>query len=463
MAKDPDKLAADFDAEGSGLLAEEEAFDRRLLWRLGSWGLGAVGAVTIAVMANQSALTLKRDQVAAVDIARQAQQLQTLAKDSHNEARRLAAAIDTLNGDRDRLYSRVTSLEQGLDSVTGTVAKQVTAPAPTATAVAAAPAALPAAPASSPPAIAPPALAPVATTPSATSSDRPAAPDKASASIDSKASGAAEKPSAVAERPVAADKKSAATKPQAASERLAPESAPPVSGAAAASIASPMTAAAAGADEPKIVAPAPPVAEKPVTDKPVLAMADPAAGKPTEPVKAPTASDVSAAPIPPLVITPDPDSEIEDDAGAPKAQIQRTEFGIDLGTANSVNGLRALWRGLLKSKSNAPLAALRPIIVIKESTSGLGMQLRLVAGPLNDAGTAAKICAGLSLNQRTCETAIYDGQRLSLKNDDPPAAGRPAHRRAAPRRAVAPPPPPVAEEKKPEPTTFSSMFRRNGQ
>ena len=75
------------------------------------------------------------------------------------------------------------------------------------------------------------------------------------------------------------------------------------------------------------------------------------------------------------------DAEADDDA-APKVSLQRTEFGVDLGTANSVNGLRMLWRGLLKSRSNAPLAALRPIIVIKESANGLGMQLRLVAGPL---------------------------------------------------------------------------------
>ncbi|HEX7924247.1 MAG TPA: hypothetical protein VF583_25035, partial [Bradyrhizobium sp.] len=202
-------------------------------------------------------------------------------------------------------------------------------------------------------------------------------------------------------------------------------------------------------------------AATPVADKPLMASRDPAPNKATETARPPTASDVNAAPIPPLVITPDPDSEVEEDA--PKAQVQRTEFGVDLGTANSVNGLRALWRGLMKSKANAPLAALRPIIVIKENSNGLGMQLRLVAGPLNDAGTAAKICAGLSLVQRTCETAIYDGQRLAL--NEPPAGARPAlpHRRVAPRRTAAPPPQPVAEEKKPEGTTISSMFRRNSQ
>ena len=119
-----------------------------------------------------------------------------------------------------------------------------------------------------------------------------------------------------------------------------------------------------------------------------------------------------------------------------RSSLRRTEFGVDLGTANSVNGLRALWRGLLKSRSNAPLAALRPIIVIKESTNGLGMQLRLVAGPLNDAGAAARICAVLTENKRPCETAIFDGQRLSLAPDDPAARRRqataaPARRRQA--------------------------------
>jgi hypothetical protein len=98
-----------------GLLAEEDELDRRALWRIGSWGVGATGAVILAVMANQSSLGLKRDQLAAADLSRQAQQIQSVARETQSEARRLASAIDTLNGDRDRLYSRVTSLEQGLD------------------------------------------------------------------------------------------------------------------------------------------------------------------------------------------------------------------------------------------------------------------------------------------------------------------------------------------------------------
>jgi hypothetical protein len=129
MAKDSAKPVSSFEAENtggilSGFLAEEDDFDRHSLLRLGTWGLASVGAVIVAVLANQSSIGLRREQVAAADLARQSQQIQSVAKESQNETRRLASAIDTLNGDRDRLYSRVSVLEQGLDSVTGSLARQ---------------------------------------------------------------------------------------------------------------------------------------------------------------------------------------------------------------------------------------------------------------------------------------------------------------------------------------------------
>jgi hypothetical protein len=192
---------------------------------------------------------------------------------------------------------------------------------------------------------------------------------------------------------------------------------------------------------------------------------DPAATKLLEPGK--PSSSIVVSPIPEVVAAAPTNDDDESDA--PKVALQRTEFGVDVGTANSVNGLRALWRGLLKSRSNAPLTTLRPIIVVKEGTNGLGMQLRLVAGPLNDAGAAAKICAVLTENKRHCETTIFDGQRLSLgPEEQPAAAAKPApHRRGAAKRAAAVV---VEEPKKPEkppetpPTGLTSFFnRRNPQ
>jgi len=53
LAKHPDHQAGYLDAEDTGglltgFLAEEDKFDRRTLWRLGSWGVGTVGAVIVA-------------------------------------------------------------------------------------------------------------------------------------------------------------------------------------------------------------------------------------------------------------------------------------------------------------------------------------------------------------------------------------------------------------------------------
>jgi hypothetical protein len=94
-----------------------------------------------------------------------------------------------------------------------------------------------------------------------------------------------------------------------------------------------------------------------------MAPPDPAAAKLVEPGR--SQGSVIAIPIPEVMAAaPATDAEADEETG-PKVAVQRTQFGVDLGTANSVPGLRALWRGLLKWKSNAPLAALRPIIVIK--------------------------------------------------------------------------------------------------
>jgi TolA-binding protein len=366
MAKDRDNLAEGFDTDNSGgwlagFLAEEDDLDRRSLWRLGSWGVGSVAAVVVAVMASQSSIGARRDQIASADLARQSQQIQSVAKDSQSEARRLASAIDTLNGDRDRLYSRVTVLEQGLDSVTGSIARQ----------------------------------------------------------------------------------NSAASSPQAASSRLSglePQAAlqdsPPVA-------AAPATTVAALTDRPRDVAasvapanatasteakaanlPAATPATPLMPSKSMMAPPDPAAAKLIEPDQ------------PPDVIMAAPEAVAAAPATSdPEVAVQRTEFGVDLGAANSIEGLRALWRSLLKS--NTALTALRPIIVVKERSNGLGMQLRLVAGPLSDAAAAAKICAGLTESERVCETSMFDGQRLAMKSDEPAAVARPPRKRGSAKRARA--------------------------
>lgn len=382
MAKDSDPLADAFDTKEtgglfSGLVAEESAFDRRMMWRLGSWGVAAVGAVTIAVMANQAQLGWRRDQTASADLARQADRLQVLTKESQNEARRLAAAIETLNTDRDRLYSRVTLLEQGLDSVTGAIARQATPPPQDATSQAATPAA--------------PSVAPVASTPA--SGDKP------------RTDAAKETPKETSkEKPKDTPKETSKNTPK---ETAKEPSSPPPQTAAAASLVqqSPATSSALPTiplvPSKSIMAPPDPAASKLMQPE----TSEKADGKKVEPASAPTEA-VAAAAKPPEA------GESESAAIA----VQQTRFAIDLGGANSVDGLRALWRGV--TKSNPEVAALRPIIMIKEGTTGPGMQFRLGAGPLVNAAVAAKFCAGLAENDRHCETTVFDGQRLSMRGSE---------------------------------------------
>jgi hypothetical protein len=439
MAKDSHGLAGGFDAENtggalSGLLAEEDEFDRRTLWRLGSWAVASIGAVIVAILVNQSSIGMRREQIASADLARQTLQMQSVARENQNEARRLASAIETLNGDRDRLYSRLATLEQGFESVTGTVARQNSASAPSQAAASPTAASAPSATASAgstsalvpsaPAAVAAsetpapaqkPALAPVAATP-ATSAEKPVTPAKAS------------------------------EKPPAAIARAEP-------------------APTATPSEPPAIANAPAQPTSLMASKSIMAPPDPAAPKLLEPMQPPKV--ITAAPMPEIVASVPPneeDTETDSAANVPKPSIQRTEFGVDLGGANSIPGLRALWRGLLKSRSNATLVALRPIIVIKEASNGLGMQLRLVAGPISDAAAAAKICASMIANERPCTTAVFEGQRLALNPEEtapteikPAVPAKPSPQRRSNSRR-----PPVAEEpaSKPEPSTLSSFFSR---
>jgi hypothetical protein len=99
--------------------------------------------------------------------------------------------------------------------------------------------------------------------------------------------------------------------------------------------------------------------------------------------------------------------------------------------------------------------------MVKESTTGLGMQLRLAAGPLTDAAAAAKICAALIDSERTCEMTVFDGQRLAMTADEqtlaavkPTATPPLQHRRGSVSRRTkkdeAPP--------KPDPSTLSRLF-----
>lgn len=384
MTRDRKPLHDDLTGETGGwldrLLADEVELDRRSMWRLGSWGVGAVAALVVAILAARAPATLQRDQLAAAEIARQAQQVQWVAQESQKQTRQLSAAVETLNSDRDRLYARLTVLEQGLDSVTGALARQ---PAPLAPA--------PSSPAATPPATPmADAMADHAAVPITETRPEPAAPPKV-------APVATVVPASAGARP---DEK----KPETAKS----EPANPEAGSVAAS--------------------------RIATNK-----ADTAKAPPEAP-QSPAATGALAA------------GEPAGDDALPPVAVARTAFGVDLGGANSVEGLRALWRGALKSSSRH-LGPLQPVIMIRERNDGMGLQLRLVAGPLSDAAAAARICATLlTENNRACETSVYEGQRLALR-----AEKAPDHPVQRPKRRSKPQAEQAAAKPKPAPS-FSSFF-----
>ncbi|EKS40422.1 hypothetical protein [Afipia clevelandensis] len=374
MTKDGNQFRDDLaDDDGAGwitrFLAEEDEFDGRSMWRLASWGVGSVGVLIIAIMATRSPAAINRDQLASAELARQSQQVQWIAKESQNKARELAAAVATLNGDRDRLYARVTVLEQGLDSVTGALAKPSAA-------------ALPPIP------VAAPALVQAAV------STPPFDPEQIGPS-----------------RPIEA-KAEAKAVPSAPPPRVAPVS---------------------------TAAPAPAPAPSPTPAKPVEQKAE---TPPPEPA--------------PTVTAAIPASEPVTAESQPANIVRKTEFGVDLGGAKSIEGLRAVWRGALKVYAKQ-LEPLQPVIVVRERHDGLGMQLRLVAGPLSDAAEAARLCAGfLTESNRPCETAVYEGQRLSMVSEQPEAKqpeARPHRSKRKSRQRTE-----AAPEERPKPSAFSSFF-----
>jgi phosphoribulokinase len=92
----------------------------------------------------------------------------------------------------------------------------------------------------------------------------------------------------------------------------------------------------------------------------------------------------------------------------------RTEFGVDIGGAATVAKLRALWQSLRESRE-ALFEGLHPVIAVRESTRSGAVDLRLVVGPVIDAQAAARLCATLSAAGLSCQTTVFDGQRLALK------------------------------------------------
>jgi hypothetical protein len=91
----------------------------------------------------------------------------------------------------------------------------------------------------------------------------------------------------------------------------------------------------------------------------------------------------------------------------------KPEFGLDLGGATTIEALRVAWTAALR-KHGRLLEGLHPVVHTRERSRPGGVELRLVAGPLPNAATAARMCAALTAAGAICQPSVFDGQRLAL-------------------------------------------------
>lgn len=98
---------------------------------------------------------------------------------------------------------------------------------------------------------------------------------------------------------------------------------------------------------------------------------------------------------------------------APAPSVAKPEFGLDLGSAPSVEALRVAWTAAVR-KHGRFLEGLYPVVHMRERPRG-GTEFRLIAGPLPNAPAAARACTALTAaGGGSCSPVPFEGQRLAL-------------------------------------------------
>ena len=373
--------------------AEEDLADhlqrgrqRRGLLLFGGWGAAAIFSLSMAAVVAQKDLGRGHwEQAMAVaatpganprlDRASAAKLAETEQRAVLTETRteRLAAEVRTLSADRDRLSDRLASLEQKLDSITGSI-KAPAATEPQAT-------------------IETPARKAEASMPRDLGA-KPAAPESDSASHGR--AGTAE------EDPARPGQLAAIHAPPAVGFMTSPQIATPLtmSADAAGGRTWPLDSAQARANTPRVV-----------KTKSIRATADKAPPA-TEPIAAPAKAaepdqptQAKAAPAQALALAAVPMPPEREVAAKPV----RPEIGVDLGRAETVDTVKAQWAAV-KANFGHALAGLHPVFA-RDSRPGHG-PYRLVIGTLPSMIAAARLCARFANGHVFCQPVHYAGQRV---------------------------------------------------
>jgi hypothetical protein len=120
------------------------------------------------------------------------------------------------------------------------------------------------------------------------------------------------------------------------------------------------------------------------------------------------AQTATPAGITPAASDPKPVRTTSVATAEPEAALTRTTFGVDLGSEASFGALRTRWDNLRKQYPE--LGRLSPRISARDKNGKV--ELRLIAGPFENAADAAKACASLLSKGTLCDGGLFDGQRL---------------------------------------------------
>lgn len=131
-------------------------------------------------------------------------------------------------------------------------------------------------------------------------------------------------------------------------------------------------------------------------------------------VPATAAVTVALAPLAarPVIVAAPPAAPAAD-AAAP-ATSPPTGYGVDIGSGLTIEALRARWLAIYTAHPQL-FEGLMPIVAVKEVPRGNRVELRLVVGPIAQAGAAKQLCTSLAQFGLFCQPTLYDGQRLALR------------------------------------------------
>lgn len=172
--------------------------------------------------------------------------------------------------------------------------------------------------------------------------------------------------------------------------------------------------------ETRPVAPPGPIPAPTHASPPVAAPAAKAAiAEPADAAPAPApVQPGAAAPAPAHAATPAPAAPAPNAAvPPPRAESPvalAPQYGVDIGSAVSIQVLRAHWLGIRSAHAQL-LEGLMPVVMLREVPHTGRVELRLVVGPLANAEAAAKLCTALAPYRLSCQPTLFSGQHVALQ------------------------------------------------